>query len=705
MKITQRISLLFGGLLLFVALGLGGAALLLSTRVVTEMADKSLRDQSSTGARMIREELESQLALLQEVANRDAVTTMDWAAQQESLRDDVERLGYLDFGIVGLDGVSRYVLEDVSADLGDRAYVRAALSGERAISDVLISKVIGKPVVMYAVPIRSGGAVVGALVARKDGNALSERTDGLGFGRTGYSYLVNAEGVIIAHKDRDLVMGRYAPVKAAADDPSLAGLAAVFESIVLGEEGDGSYRYDGAVRLVGYTPVGVMGWMLAVTVDRDELMWGVVYLRDLIAIAVAGFVAIGFAVTRWLGGSITKPVRGMLPVMERLSVGDLTARSGYVSGDELGELSEKMNLSIDGLASLVSNAKRSVSRLDGVADGLSSSMAETAAAMEQISANVSGFKRRMVDQSASVTETVAAVKEIRGNTERLNRRIEDQAAAIAEASSAIEQMVANVRSINEALRRNSDSVRELSEASEVGKSGIHELADVMLSIDRDSDGLIEAGAVVENVASQTNLLAMNAAIEAAHAGTAGKGFAVVADEIRKLAEDSSTQGKAISSALRTLKERIVTVSRLSEGARKQFEFIYELLGQVSDQETSVRGSMEEQDQGGMSVLASIRAMNEITDEVRDGSLGMLGASGQILEEMNLLSAVTVEMNDGLEEMANGAGQVNASVQAISGVARDTRESVRLLSSEVDRFSVELGRGDDAGPAGERPTSV
>jgi len=320
----------------------------------------------------------------------------------------------------------------------------------------------------------------------------------------------------------------------------------------------------------------------------------------------------------------------------------------------------------------------------------SSSMSQTASAVNEITSNIQSIQSRIMNQSASVSETHATMEQVVININKLNKHVDNQSTNVSSASSAIEQMVANTRSVTDTLIKNSVNVKNLEEASELGRTGLQEVVADIKEIEKQSEGLFNINTVMENISSQTNLLSMNAAIEAAHAGESGKGFAVVAAEIRKLAENSSQQSKTISDVLKKMKNAIDKMTASTNNVLNKFKAIDTSVTTVADQEEHIRNSMEEQQAGSKQVLEGIGNLNEITRQVKSGSQEMLEGSEEVIKESTNLERVTQEITSGMNEMAAGANQINIAVNQVNEISVRNRENISLLVKEVSRFKVEKG---------------
>ncbi len=674
-------------LILFICLGIGITAIAISYTVVNDISRKSLVTQAATGKKLIEAELRSELVLLQDIANNVEIKSLDWETQWANLIESIKQTGFLDIGVMDPDGTVRYVLGEETTNLSDRDYIRKALMGTANVSDVIISRVINKPVMMFAAPIRVNGRVEQVLVARKDGNALSEITNSMGFGETGYTYMLNRDGIIIAHRNRDYVMNQFAPIEAAKSDPSLGSLAEAFTYILDEYEGVVDYNFNEADVVTVFVPISGMDWTYAVTMTKQELLSGIYTLATFVIFGALGFLLVGIIIALVIGKSISKPITTMVPVLESVAEGNLTERVQVDSKDELGLIADTFNQSIDGLSQIVSTTKDATGRLDAMSGDLIQKMNETIVSMAHIEVNIQKVKQQAMNQSDSVNGTNKTMEEIKNITDDLNTLISNQSTAIVQSSTAIEEMVANIKSVTDILHKSASSMEALLKASNMGKQEIQKVTEIITAIESDSEGLIEASNMIQNIAEQTNLLSMNAAIEAAHAGDAGKGFGVVAGEIRKLAENSSQQGKSITAVLSNLRQRINEAVGVSGKARHQFAQIFDLLIEVQEHESVIKNAMEEQSVGSTQILEAMKAINDITSKVKDGSGNMMAGSDEVLKEMQKVIDTTQEVDSSMDVMSTSLENISAAIQSVNTVTQETKESIDMLSGEIEKFTV------------------
>jgi methyl-accepting chemotaxis protein len=439
-------------------------------------------------------------------------------------------------------------------------------------------------------------------------------------------------------------------------------------------------------------PIGETGsqWTLMLGTERNIILEEVTALTVFTIIIGAASTIIAALIVFFVAGNVTKPIVKVALTLKDISEGegDLTKTVIVNSRDEIGDMALYFNATLEKIRNLVLIIKNQSVTLFDIGNELAGNMSETAAAINEITANIRSIKGRVINQSSSVAETNATMERITVNIEKLKSHVDRQTSSVAQSSSAIEEMLANIQSVTQTLVKNAGNVKELMDSSEVGRSGLQAVAADIQEISRESEGLLEINAVMENIASQTNLLSMNAAIEAAHAGEAGKGFAVVADEIRKLAENSGEQSKTISTVLKKIKDSIDKITRSTDSVLNKFEAIDNGVRTVSDQEENIRNAMEEQSVGSKQILEAIGQLNEVTQIVKGSSEEMLEGSRQVIEESQNLELVTEEISNGMNEMSTGADEINVAVDRVNTISGTNKDNIEVLVKEVSKFKIE-----------------
>ncbi len=532
----------------------------------------------------------------------------------------------------------------------------------------------------------STGKLIGVFAGAVKLNEIDKMVSELSMGQEGKAILVGSNGVLISHIRG---MSKYMDLSY-SDKAGFSGLDAIAVKACAGESGEGYYMDPKGVHtFASYAPVQGTPWSAILTIPQKQIEAVGNKMRTIILIiSILVGIIVSVACSLMMIAAV-KPLKIVQESIHDIASGeaDLTQQIVVKSNNEIGALGDGFNAFMEKLRTIIGGVKDSKEILGDVNLGLQQRIGENGQSIEAIIGDLNDIGSQVENQANSVSQTVSAVEEIAQNIQSLENMIETQSSGVVEASAAVEEMIGNISSVNNSVGYMAQSFDALIQNTEAGIQRQNDVNQRIRNIEEQSKALQTANKTISDIAGQTNLLAMNAAIEAAHAGEAGKGFSVVADEIRKLSETSSAQSKTIREELLKIEGSINDVVSASQASTDMFVEVSNSITQTQQLVLQIKGAMEEQQEGSKQIGDALKLMNDNTSEVRAASHEMAEGNKSILVEIDQLRNTTGVIRGSMDKISSSAGDIKETSNALSEIANSVEAAVGQIGGQIDLFKV------------------
>ena len=397
------------------------------------------------------------------------------------------------------------------------------------------------------------------------------------------------------------------------------------------------------------------GWILVSTIPRAVIFAETnVLITRLIIISLVILAGVVIISILFIYRKLTVPIRGVLKAAHSLADMDFNIAFTKFRNDEVGEIQQALVKIRDSLKTSIDSLREHLSKSENEGRKLNAMIADSFEALEAITSGIDVMDTKVKSQMISVRGASDSASEIFNNTTAFGKAVQAQVTSVSESSTSVEQLAERVDTIRAVVQGTSKTTETLSSSSETGNRTLLKLMEEIKDIAEQSSTLLKANNAIADIAAQTNILAMNAAIEAAHAGETGKGFAVVAGEIRKLAELSGKESESISTQIKRMEKTISRIDTVSKETVSAMEIIFNEIKSLGASFASVSQAVEEQAAGSSRTLSVLRNVQEMTGHVKTGADAMHSRSTVIHENMNKLMEISAEVNEKVSAMRSAS---------------------------------------------------
>jgi methyl-accepting chemotaxis protein len=665
-SIKFRLILTFSILTIVSNLSIGFISSRITAGLVTDDAKRQAEKMANEGAKLVESRIQTPIVYLETLAIQDEIRSMNLEQAVKYLSYCKEQSDFMELAIVTPDGMAYYT-DGTSTQLGDRAYILRAFSGVPNVSDVIISRVINEPVVMVAVPIKDGNKVKGVLIGRRDANTLSELTKDIKHGSAGISYIISSTGMIMAHDDKNMVMDQLNPIDKMIEDPLYSYWGEALKTII--EQKNGFIRHKditaakgNEIRFAGFASIPGTDWIFISSASESELLNSVANIRSNMQKLIFSFLTVNIVIVYFVGKAIAKPIIGITRLTEKLALLDISINIPeklLKKKDETGILAKSMQSIIDNLRNILGEITDSSLQVASTAQELTATAEQSASAADEVSKAVEDIAKGASEQAEN-TElgSQSAIK--LGDIIDLNKTF-------------MQDMNNAADKVTDVVKEGLTKVERLAAISNKNKIVSQEVYEIIKQTSDSATKIGEASNVIANIAKKTNLLALNASIEAVRAGEAGKGFSVVATEIKQLAEQSAVSTNYINDILSELQSN---VSRAVESINNVNEISREQLESAN----STKSRYESINSATLETEAAIDKLIASEEEI-------VKAKNEILDMLQNLSAIAEENAAGTQQASSAMLEQSTSMEELAKTSERLASLAANLQTIISKFKL------------------
>lgn len=654
----------FLSLFLIICIAISFMAYFMSKRMIERKASSLMSEVSRQAVQNIEARLNGTLDSIETIANMPTIKDpkLGWDKKKTILDEEIKLHGHVKMGIVGKNGQS-IETDGTTVNIKDRDYFKETMEGKRTISEPIVSKVDGKVVIIYTVPIKNGNTIMGALTAVREGNDISNISNSIKVGESGGAYLIDSTGTVIAHKNKESVIKRENSIKDAQSNEELKPIAAIEKSMIEGKEGIGQYKYKGAEKYISYSPMKSTGWSLAIYAPKNEILKEVSEItRNIIIVSILG-IGIALVCIWFISTQISNNLISMRDSLNIVATGDLTTNVDSKiekEKDEIGHMARALSKTVLSIGNMINSLKSNSFNIDDKANNLAAISEEFTATTENVSTAIQEVATGATNQAQALTEIVSMLNDF---SDKINSTVNN-----------IEEIDGMSKEIDEKANVSNKDMKELLNSIENLTKVFENFETKIWTMESNVQKINEITNLINDIAEKTNLLALNAAIEAARAGESGKGFAVVAEEIRKLAEMSRKSSEDIYTIVNGVLEDTKDMVKSSNEVNEK------LNGQRSTADEAMNSFMEIS-KSVTNMIPKIRNINNSANIIEKNK-------NEILNKSETIASISQEISASAEEISASSEEMSASSEEVANTAQSLNDMTQDMLNEMNKFKTE-----------------